>query len=135
MIIGTGVDIVDINRIQDILTQSETRFLNRTYTAFEQKNAPHDPAARGGYFAKRYAAKEAFVKAIGTGFRDGISFLDMCVKNDPLGKPILSVTGAAADRLSALTPHDHGAFIHLSLSDTNDTAIAFVVIDCLKAPS
>ena len=133
MIVGTGVDIVEIQRLDGLLRDQGNRFLNRIYTPAEQESCPHLDRRRVAYFAKRYAAKEALVKAFGTGFQGDLSFLDMAVHNDSLGKPFFHLAGTAAAALGTLVPTGWTGRVHLSLSDTDQTAMAFVVIDAVAS--
>ena len=129
MILGIGSDIVDITRMERLLKRVETRFIHKILTPFER--AQYEKTAHGGAFcAKRFAAKEAALKALGTGFAQGISWQDMQVSNHASGKPILTFSGQALAHLNTLTPLNHTPAIHLSLSDTSTLAQAFVVIDC-----
>lgn len=124
MIIGIGSDIIEISRIREALLQNGERFLKKVYTAKEQETAEGtaDPAAS---YAKRWAAKEAFAKAIGTGFRSGISLKDIEVINDANGKPALKITGQALCYLHTL---HNSPVVHVTLSDCKSVAQAFVVI-------
>jgi holo-[acyl-carrier protein] synthase len=128
MIIGIGTDLVEILRIETLLNQKGERFLNRIFTPSEQERALKS-AHPASSLAKRFAAKEAVVKALGTGFRDGISLHDIEVANEPHGKPMLILTGKARETLDALTPSHHISSLHLSLSDTASHALAFVLIE------
>jgi holo-[acyl-carrier protein] synthase len=127
MIIGIGNDIVDINRIGRTLERFGDRFINRVFTAEERERA-EGKATRAATYAKRYAAKEAVWKALGEGNRFGVAWRELRISNAPSGKPILSLTGTAAERLAWLTPAGMTARIHLSLSDEPPLAQAFVVI-------
>ena len=118
MIIGIGTDIITISRIARLMDRYGDIFLARVFTPEERR--PNAPAA---HYAKRFAAKEALLKAIGTGLRSGMSWQDMTVTKTPLGQPFLTVTGGVA---KALPP---GARLHLSLSDDGDLAMAFVVVE------
>ena len=129
MIIGIGTDFVDIPRIQKILDEKGARFLNRVFTQVECKRGMYHQAYSASSLAKRFAAKEALVKAIGTGFSKGISFQDIEITNDARGKPFMTLKGKAESALHALTPPLYVAHIHLSLSDTKTHALAFVVIE------
>ncbi|MBL9060722.1 MAG: holo-ACP synthase [Mangrovicoccus sp.] len=128
MIIGIGSDLANIDRIAATLDRFGDRFRNRVFTAIEQRKADAraKPAAT---FAKRWAAKEACSKALGTGLRMGIAWKDMGVVNLPSGQPTLVLTGWAADRLAAITPPGHAPLIHLTLTDDHPWAQAFVVIE------
>ena len=127
MIIGIGNDIVDINRIERVLERFGDRFINRVFTAEERERA-ESKVTRAATYAKRYAAKEAVWKALGEGNRFGVAWRELKVSNAPSGKPMLSLTGAAAERLAWLTPAGMTAQVHLSLSDEPPLAQAFVVI-------
>ncbi len=128
MIIGIGSDLANIDRIAATLDRFGDRFRNRVFTAVEQHKADAraKPAAT---FAKRWAAKEACSKALGTGLRMGIAWKDMGVVNLPSGQPTLVLTGWAAERLAAIIPPGHVAVLHLTLTDDHPWAQAFVVIE------
>jgi holo-[acyl-carrier protein] synthase len=127
MIIGIGSDIVDIRRIEQTIERFGERFLDRIYTPAERRKAESRTAAAATY-AKRFAAKEACAKALGTGFRNGVFFRDLGVVNLPGGKPTLALTGGAAQRLAAITPAGMTAQIDLTLTDEYPLAQAFVII-------
>jgi len=127
MIIGIGSDIVDIRRIEHTIERFGERFLERIYTPAERRKAESRTAAAATY-AKRFAAKEACAKALGTGFRAGVFFRDLGVVNLPGGKPTLALTGGAAQRLAAITPAGMTAQIDLTLTDEYPLAQAFVII-------
>jgi len=128
MILGIGTDLANIDRIQGTLDKFGMRFRNRVFTDIEQRKAErrHDTA---GTYAKRWAAKEACSKALGTGLRMGIAWKDMAVSNLETGQPVMQVTGWAAERLAAMTPPGHEAIIHVTLTDDHPWAQAFVVIE------
>ena len=128
MILGIGTDLVNINRIESILERHGDRFRNRVFSEIEQTKANFRKDELGTY-AKRWAAKEAFAKALGTGLRMGISWRDMAVTNLLSGKPTLSLTGSAELRLQKMTPKGHKAIIHVSLTDDHPWAQAFVIIE------
>lgn len=128
MIIGIGTDLVEIIRIETLLNQKGERFLDRIFTPSEQKRGLKS-AHPASSLAKRFAAKEAVVKALGTGFRNGISLQDIEVTNEPQGKPMIVLTGKARETLDSLTPSHYIASLHLSLSDTQTHALAFVLIE------
>ena len=128
MIIGIGTDMANIDRIASVLERHGDRFRNRVFTEIEQHKSERRRDVVGTY-AKRWAAKEACSKALGTGLRMGISWKDMAVSNLYTGQPILSVTGWAKERLISITPDGYGAAIHLSLTDDYPWAQAFVVIE------
>ena len=129
MIIGLGSDLCNIERIQTALDRHGGRFEARCFTPVEQAKAAKRPFTRAGTYAKRFAAKEAFSKAVGTGFRDGVFMRDIGVVNAPSGAPTLALTGGAKARLDALTPPGHGARIHLTMTDDHPWAQALVVIE------
>lgn len=131
MIIGLGSDLCNIERIQNSLDRFGDRFERRVFTDLERAKAARRPHTRAGTYAKRFAAKEAFSKAIGTGFSVGVFMKDIGVVNAPSGAPTLSLTGGAAQRLAALTPSGHRAVIHLTLTDDHPWAQAFVIIEAL----
>lgn len=128
MIIGIGTDLCNIERIEKTLERFGDRFKNRVFTPTEQKRAENRRHIAASY-AKRWAAKEACTKALGTGLRMGISWIDMGVSNKKSGQPSLALTGWAAKRLASLTPQGYAAHIHLSLTDDHPWAHAMVVID------
>jgi holo-[acyl-carrier protein] synthase len=132
MIIGVGSDLMDIRRIQASLDRFGDRFTHRVFTEVERRRAARrsDPAAT---FAKRFAAKEACAKALGTGLSQGVYWRDMGVVNLPSGQPTVALTGGAAGRLLALTPPGMAARVHLSITDDHPYAQAFVVIEALPA--
>ena len=129
MIIGLGSDLCNIERIQASLDRFGERFEARVFTAAERAKAARRPLTRAGTLAKRFAAKEAYSKAVGTGFRAGVFMKDIGVINAPSGAPTLALTGGAAARLRAITPPGHEAVIHLTLTDDHPWAQAFVVIE------
>ena len=128
MILGIGTDLANIERIQGTLDRFGDRFRNRVFTEIEQAKAErrHDTA---GTYAKRWAAKEACSKALGTGLRMGIAWKDMSVKNLTTGQPVMEVTGWAKERLTEMTPAGHEAIIHVTLTDDHPWAQAVVVIE------
>lgn len=131
MILGIGNDLIDIRRIEKTIARFGERFINRIYTPTEQAKAERRRGAGDGYastLAKRYAAKEAASKALGTGFRDGIYWRDLGVVNLPSGKPTVVMTGGAAERLKAMTPPGMRAQVELTLTDEYPLAEAFVII-------
>lgn len=129
MIIGIGTDLTNINRIEKTIARFGARFKNRVFTKAEQEKAESRPHNIAATYAKRWAAKEACSKALGTGIRMGISWQDIAITNNASGKPIINVTGWAQERLLAMTPPKHQAVIHLSLTDDMPWAQAFVVIE------
>ncbi|HKL65382.1 MAG TPA: holo-ACP synthase [Roseovarius sp.] len=128
MILGIGTDLANIERIAGTLERFGDRFRNRVFTDIEQGKAERRADVAGTY-AKRWAAKEACSKALGTGLRMGIAWKDMAVSNLGTGQPVMHVTGWAADRLDAMTPAGHEAIIHVTLTDDHPWAQAFVVIE------
>jgi holo-[acyl-carrier protein] synthase len=128
MIIGIGSDLCDIRRIEKSLARFGDRFTHRVYTELERARAERRPLLRAGSYAKRFAAKEACAKALGTGMNQGVFWRDMGVVNLPGGQPTMRLTGGAARRLAALTPAGFRPHIHLSLSDEDPMAFAFVII-------
>jgi holo-[acyl-carrier protein] synthase len=129
MIIGLGSDLCSIDRIAASLDRFGERFIARVFTATERAKAERRTQSRAGTYAKRFAAKEAFAKAVGTGFRDGVFLKDIGVINLPSGAPTLALSGGARRRLDAITPAGHGAIVHLTLTDDHPWAQAFVVIE------
>lgn len=132
MIIAIGSDLCNIDRIQNSLDRYGERFENRVFTDVERAKAASRPFAKAGTLAKRFAAKEACSKALGTGFRAGVFLKDIGVVNSRTGAPTLALTGGAAARLAAITPAGHEAIIHLTLTDDHPWAQAFVVIEARK---
>lgn len=132
MIVGLGSDLASIERIQASLDRFGDRFLKRVFTDVEQAKAARRPFTAAGTLAKRFAAKEAFSKAVGTGFRRGVFMKDIGVVNDPSGKPTLALTGGAKARLDALTPPGHAVTVHLTMTDDHPWAQAFVIIEATK---
>ncbi len=128
MILGIGTDLCNIERIEKTLDRFGDRFRNRVFTKTEQTKAERRRDTAGTY-AKRWAAKEACSKALGTGLRMGIAWKDMAVSNLRTGQPVMKVTGWAAERLVEMTPEDHEAVIHVTLTDDHPWAQAFVVIE------
>jgi holo-[acyl-carrier protein] synthase len=131
MIVGLGSDLCNIERIQNSLDRFGQRFLDRVFTEKEQAKAARRPHTRAGTLAKRFAAKEAFSKAVGTGFKAGVFMRDIGVVNAPSGAPTLELTGGAKARLDALTPDGHFARVHLTLTDDHPWAQAFVIIEAV----
>jgi len=128
MILGIGTDLANIERIAGTLDRFGDRFKNRVFTDREQAKAERRKDVAGTY-AKRWAAKEACSKALGTGLAMGISWKDMSVTNLRSGQPIMHVTGWAEERLKSMTPEGHEAVIHVTLTDDHPWAQAFVVIE------
>jgi holo-[acyl-carrier protein] synthase len=131
MIVGLGSDLCNIERIQASLDRFGQRFLDRVFTPVEQAKAARRPFTRAGTLAKRFAAKEAFSKAVGTGFNAGVFMRDIGVVNALSGAPTLELTGGAKARLDALTPDGHFARVHLTLTDDHPWAQAFVIIEAV----
>ncbi|MDF2117046.1 holo-ACP synthase [Roseiarcaceae bacterium H3SJ34-1] len=130
MIIGIGSDLIDIRRVEDTLKRFGERFTQRCFTEVERKKSDRR-AARAASYAKRFAAKEACAKALGTGIRQGVVWRDMGVVNLPGGQPTMALTGAAALRLQKITPAGRHAVIHITITDDYPLAQAFVVIEAL----
>jgi holo-[acyl-carrier protein] synthase len=128
MIIGVGSDLCDINRIEETLQRYGERFVARCFTEIERQKSDRR-ATRAASYAKRFAAKEACAKALGTGLRHGVFWRDMGVVNLRSGQPTMRLTGGAAARLAAITPAGCEAFIHLTITDEHPLAQAFVVIE------
>jgi len=131
MILGLGSDLCNIERIQASLDRFGARFEQRVFTDAELARAARRPFTRAGTLAKRFAAKEAFSKAVGTGFRDGVFMKDIGVVNAPSGAPTLALTGGAKARLDAMLPHGMAARVHLTMTDDHPWAQAFVVIEAI----
>lgn len=131
MIIGMGSDLCNIERIQNSLERFGARFENRVFTETERAKAARRPYTIAGTYAKRFAAKEAFSKAVGTGFKRGVYMKDIGVVNAPSGAPTLALTGGAKERLGAMIPPGYIASIHLTLTDDHPWAQAFVLIEAL----
>ena len=130
MIIGIGNDVIDIRRIEETLTRFGERFTERVFTDVEIRKSDRR-AQRAASYAKRFAAKEACSKALGTGFRKGVFWKDMGVVNEPSGKPTMVLTGGAREQLDSLVPAGHKARIHLTITDDFPYAHAFVMIEAL----
>ena len=130
MILGIGVDIADIRRIESTLERFGDRFVQRVFTQVEQARS-EARRERAASYARRWAAKEACSKALGTGLRMGIAWVEMGVVNKPGGQPTLVLSGGAAERLRAMTPPGKLVRIHVSLTDDYPYAQAFVVIEAL----
>ena len=130
MIIGLGNDIVDIRRIEKTLENYGERFIARIFTEIEVRKSERR-AARAASYAKRFAAKEACSKALGTGFRDHVFWRDMGVVNLPSGRPTMVLTGGALEQLERLTPKGHEARIHLTITDDFPWAQAIVMIEAV----
>lgn len=130
MIIGIGTDLANIERIQGTLDRFGDRFLKRVFTETERNTAERRKLQAETY-AKRWAAKEACSKALGTGLRMGVAWNEMEVRNLRTGQPTMHVTGSAAKRMADLTPKGHRSHIHVTLTDDHPWAQAFVVIEAL----
>ncbi len=130
MILGIGTDLANIERIQAVLDRFGDRFRNRVFTEVEQAKSERRLDVAGTY-AKRWAAKEACSKALGTGLRMGIAWKDMSVSNLRSGQPVMHVTGWAKERLDEMTPAGHEAVIHVTLTDDHPWAHAMVLIEAL----
>ena len=130
MIVGIGSDLCNISRVEKTLERYGDRFIQRCFTQVEQRKS-EGRAQRAASYAKRFAAKEACSKALGTGFRKGVFWKDMGVVNEPSGKPTMVLTGGARDRLHHLVPQGHTARIHLTITDDFPYAHAFVMIEAL----
>lgn len=134
MIVGLGSDLCNIERIQRSLDRFGERFVTRVFTEAERAKAERRPFTRAGTYAKRFAAKEAFSKAVGTGFRQGVFHRDIGVVNLPSGAPTLALAGGAKARLDALAPPGHAIDIHLTLTDDHPWAQAFVILFARPLP-
>jgi holo-[acyl-carrier protein] synthase len=132
MIVGIGSDLIDIRRIEKSLERYGERFIKRIYTDIEQARS-EGRRARVASYAKRFAAKEACAKALGSGISQGVFWRDMGVANLLSGKPTMQLTGGAAAQLATLLPADHGALIHLTITDDFPLAQAFVIIEAIPA--
>ena len=132
MIIGFGSDLCDITRIERALADYGDRFVQRCFTPVEQRRSD-GRAGRAASYAKRFAAKEACAKALGTGLRRGVFWRDMGVVNLPSGRPTMALTGGAARRLAELTPAGHAVHIHLTITDEHPLAQAMVIIEAVPA--
>ncbi|PWJ92896.1 MULTISPECIES: holo-ACP synthase [Mesorhizobium] len=130
MIIGIGSDLIDIRRIEKSLERHGQRFIQRIYTDLEQARS-EGRRARAASYAKRFAAKEACAKALGTGLAQGVFWRDMGVVNLPSGAPTMALTGGAQTRLGKILPKGHRAAIHLTITDDFPLAQAFVIIEAL----
>ncbi|CAN7533137.1 holo-ACP synthase [Phyllobacterium sp. LjRoot231] len=131
MIIGIGSDLIDIRRIEKTLERHGSRFIDRVYTRIEQAKSDRRKE-RAASYAKRFAAKEACAKALGTGLSRGVFWRDMGVVNLPSGAPTMQLTNGAAERLAAITPSGCSTRIHLTITDDFPLAQAFVIIEALR---
>ncbi|HET6184019.1 MAG TPA: holo-ACP synthase [Acetobacteraceae bacterium] len=135
MILGIGSDICDVRRIEAVIARHGDRFLRRVFTEIERAKAERRAERiRAGTYAKRFAAKEAAAKALGTGFSRGVFFSDLGVVNLPSGQPTLCLTGGAAARLAAITPPGTEAAIALTMTDEYPYAYAQVIISAVPTP-
>ena len=132
MIVGIGSDLCNIERIQASVDRFGERFLNRVFTDVERAKAERRQMTMAGTLAKRFAAKEAFAKAVGTGFKRGVFMKDIGVVNAPSGAPTLHLTGGARARLDALAPAGHSIDVHLTMTDDHPWAQAFVILTATK---
>jgi holo-[acyl-carrier protein] synthase len=132
MILGIGSDLCDIRRIERSLGRFGERFTHRIFTPGEREKSERR-AARAASYARRFAAKEACAKALGTGLRAGVFWRDMEVVNLPGGKPTMRLTGGALARLRGMVPAGHEPVVHVSLTDDPPLAQAFVVIEAVRA--
>ncbi|MCM2505148.1 holo-ACP synthase [Aureimonas altamirensis] len=130
MIIGIGSDLIDIRRVEATLARHGARFEARVFTEVERRKSD-GRTLRAASYAKRFAAKEACAKALGTGLSRGVFWRDMGVVNAPSGKPTMQLTGGAAERLASLLPDGMKAAIHLTITDDYPLAQAFVIIEAL----
>jgi holo-[acyl-carrier protein] synthase len=133
MIIGLGSDLIDIRRIEQTIERHGERFLDRIYTPVERAKSDKR-AQRAASYAKRFAAKEACAKALGTGLRRGVFWRDMGVVNLPGGKPTMKLSGGALRRLAEITPEHHEPVIDLSITDDFPLAQAIVIISAVARP-
>ncbi len=130
MILGIGSDLIDIRRIEKSIARHGKRFVTRIFTDIERTRVDSRPQRAAGY-AKRFAAKEACAKALGSGIAEGVFWRDMGVVNLPSGRPTMHLTGGAAEKLDRLTPPQHRAVIHLTITDEFPMAQAFVIIEAV----
>jgi holo-[acyl-carrier protein] synthase len=134
MIVGIGSDLIDIRRVEKVIERHGTRFIDRIFTEAEQAKAERRakaPRSLVATYAKRFAAKEACAKALGTGIREGVWWRDMGVVNLPGGRPTMQLTGGALARLQSLLPPGHEARIDLTITDDWPLAQAFVIISAI----
>ncbi|HET7716415.1 MAG TPA: holo-ACP synthase [Bauldia sp.] len=130
MIIGIGNDLIDITRVEKVLERHGERFIQRIFTPVEIRKSERR-RMRAASYAKRFAAKEACAKALGTGMSAGVFWRDMGVVNMPSGKPTMALTGGAAKRLQSLLPAGHKAVIHVTITDEFPLAQAYVIIEAV----
>ena len=133
MILGLGNDIIDIRRVEQTIERYGDRFLSRVFTDIERRKSD-GRAGRAASYAKRFAAKEACAKALGTGFRQGVFWRDMGVVNLPSGRPTLELTGGALQALVDLTPEGHAVRIDVTITDDFPMAQAIVIISAYRVP-
>ena len=133
MILGLGNDIIDIRRVERTIERYGDRFLSRVFTDIERRKSD-GRAGRAASYAKRFAAKEACAKALGTGFRQGVFWRDMGVVNLPSGRPTLELTGGALQALAEITPEGHEVRIDLTITDDFPMAQAIVIISAYRVP-
>jgi holo-[acyl-carrier protein] synthase len=133
MIIGIGSDLIDIRRVEKSIERFGDRFTHRCFTEVERAKSDRRKE-RAASYAKRFAAKEACSKALGTGLAQGVFWRDMGVVNLPSGKPTMALTNGAAERLAAMTPAGHYAVVHLTITDDFPLAQAFVILEALPLP-
>ncbi len=131
MILGIGNDTVRIDRVERTLERFGERFLKRCFTDIERRKSDRR-RARAASYAKRFAAKEACSKALGTGLRQGVFWRDMGVVNEPSGRPTMVLTGGALRRLQDMVPTEYEAVIHLTITDDDPWAQAIVMIEAIK---
>jgi holo-[acyl-carrier protein] synthase len=132
VIVGIGSDLCNIERIEKSIARFGDRFLNRVFTDVERAKAKSRPHTSAGTLAKRFAAKEAFSKAVGTGFKRGVHMKDIGVVNAASGAPTLELTGGARARLDDMAPAGHAIDIHLTMTDDHPWAQAFVILTLRK---
>ncbi|MCP5081734.1 MAG: holo-ACP synthase [Alphaproteobacteria bacterium] len=132
MILGLGSDLIDIRRIEKTLDRFGERFINRVFTEVEQMKSDRR-SARAASYAKRFAAKEACSKALGTGFRKGVFWRDMGVVNEPSGRPTMLLTGGAGAHLAGMMPAGCQPKVHITITDDFPWAQAFVIIEAVPA--
>ena len=134
MILGIGNDVIDIRRVEKAIERYGERFLNRIFTTVERERSDGKPG-RAASYAKRFAAKEACAKALGTGLRAGVFWRDMGVVNLPSGRPTMKLTGGALARLQAITPAGCEARIDVTITDEGPMAQALVIISAVPRPA
>lgn len=133
LILGMGSDLCDIRRIEQMLVKHGTRFTHRVFSEVERGRCERLESLRAASYAKRFAAKEACVKALGTGFTQGVAFADMQVVNQPGGQPVLQLSGVALEKLQAMTPAGMSPKVFLSLTDEYPYALAQVILSAQPA--